>query len=80
MTSQSELTLATLRLTTTLKEFSIGMGKRDVLSYVTRCLMCQGIKDKRVKYSNKLQPLDIPQMKWENISMGFFTRLPKFEG
>ena len=54
--------------------------KRDVLSYVTRCLSCQRIKAERVKYPGKLQPNDIPQMKWETISMDFVTGLPRSKG
>ena len=54
--------------------------KRDALSYVTRCLSCQRIKAERVKYPGKLQPNDIPQMKWENISMDFVTGLPSSRG
>ena len=50
--------------------------KRDVLSYVTRCLPCQRIKAERVKYPRKLHPNEVPQMKWENISMDFVTGLP----
>ena len=54
--------------------------KRDALSYVTRCLSCQRIKAERVKYPGKLQPNDIPQMKWENISMDFVMDLPTSRG
>ena len=54
--------------------------KRETLSYVTRCLSCQRIKAERVKYPGKLHPNDIPQMKWENISMDFVTGLPKSKG
>ena len=54
--------------------------KRDILMYVTRCLSCQKIKTERVQYPGKLRPLDIPQMKWECISMDFITGLPKSLG
>ena len=30
--------------------------------------------------SEKLQPLDIPKMKWKCISMNFITRLPTVQG
>ena len=39
--------------------------------------MCEKFKAGRVKILGKLQPLDIPQMKWECISMDFITALPK---
>ena len=54
--------------------------KKDILSYVTRCLSCEKIKVERMKYPGKLQPNDIPQMKWENISIDFITSLPLSKG
>ena len=54
--------------------------KRDVLSYVTKCLSCQRIKAERIKYPGKLQPNEVPLMKWENISMDFITGLPMSRG
>ncbi|MCO5601915.1 hypothetical protein L7F22_056041 [Adiantum nelumboides] len=54
--------------------------KKDTLDYVRRCLICQKTKAERVKIPGKLQPLDIPQMKWECISMDFVTGLPKTTG
>ena len=54
--------------------------KGDVLRYVRQCISCQRIKAERVKMPGELQPLDIPQMKWECISMDFVTGLPKTQG
>ena len=54
--------------------------KRDVLNYVKSCLSCQRIKAERVKMLRKLEPLAIPEMKWECISMDFVTRLPTVQG
>ena len=54
--------------------------KGDILHYVCQCLSCQRIKAERVKMPEKLQPLDIPQMKWEYISMDFVTGLPTTQG
>ena len=54
--------------------------KRDVLNYVKSCLSCQRIKAERVKMPGKLEPLDIPEMKWECISMDFITGLPSVQG
>ena len=54
--------------------------KRDILAYVTRFLSWQCIKAKRIRYPGKLHPHDIPQMKWENISMDFVTGLPTSKG
>ena len=54
--------------------------KKDALEYCKQCLICQKVKAERVKIPGKLQPLDIPQMKWECISMDFITALPKVTG
>ena len=51
-----------------------------MLKYVTECLSCQRIKAEHVKMPGKLQPLDIPQMKWEFISMDFVVSLPTVQG
>ncbi|MCO5575354.1 hypothetical protein L7F22_029154 [Adiantum nelumboides] len=54
--------------------------KGDILRYVKQCLSCQRIKAKRIKLPGQLKPLDIPQMKWECISMDFVTGLPTVAG
>ena len=54
--------------------------KKDTLEFTKQCLVCQKVKAERVKIPGKLQPLDIPQMKWECISMDFITGLPKVAG
>ena len=59
--------------------FWAGM-KRDIINYIKSFLSCQRIKAERVKLPGKLQPLDIPEMKWECISMDFITGLPTVQG
>ncbi|MCO5605677.1 hypothetical protein L7F22_059860 [Adiantum nelumboides] len=54
--------------------------KGDILRYVKQCLSCQRIKAERIKLLGQLKPLDIPQMKWECISMDFVTGLPSVAG
>ena len=51
--------------------------KKDALEFTKQCLVCQKVKAKRVKILGKLQPLDIPQMKWKCISMDFIMGIPK---
>jgi hypothetical protein len=51
--------------------------KRDISNYVSRCLTCQLVKAERIRKGGLLQPLKIPEWKWENISMDFVTDLPK---
>ena len=48
--------------------------KKDVAEFVTKCLICQ-----QVKAENQLmQRIEIPQWKWQHITMDFVTSLPRF--
>ncbi|KAL0556807.1 hypothetical protein IC582_005324 [Cucumis melo] len=49
--------------------------KREVAEFVSRCLVCQQVKAPRQKPAGLLQPLSIPEWKWENVSMDFITGL-----
>ena len=49
--------------------------KRDVVWYVERCLTCRKVKAEHQIPHNKMQPLDIPVWKWEDITMDFITKL-----
>lgn len=61
-----------------LKEIFWWLGmKKDVVEFVTSCLTWQKAKIKNQKPSGKLQSLDIPEWKWDSISMDFVTGLPK---
>ncbi|GJT43645.1 putative reverse transcriptase domain-containing protein [Tanacetum coccineum] len=51
--------------------------KRDVAEYVSRCLTCSKIKAEHQKPSGLLQQLEIPEWKWEKLTMDFITKLPK---
>nr|GFC77585.1 hypothetical protein [Tanacetum cinerariifolium] len=51
--------------------------KRDVATFVSRCLICQQVKIEHQRASDLLQPLDIPVWKWDEISMDFVTGLPR---
>ncbi|KAL0546152.1 hypothetical protein IC582_016058 [Cucumis melo] len=51
--------------------------KREVAEFVSRCLVCQQVKAPRQKPAGLLQPLSIPEWKWENMSMDFITGLPR---
>eukprot|EP00253_Pinus_taeda_P007180 PITA_07180 len=52
----------------------LGM-KKDVVNYLARCLECQQIKVEHQHPVGLLQPLPIPEWKWETISMDFITDL-----
>ena len=49
--------------------------KRDVVEFVAKCLVCQQVKAKHQRPSRTLQPLHIPEWKWEHITMGFVVGL-----
>ena len=51
--------------------------KREIAELVSKCLTCQQIKIEHQKPAGLLQPLSIPEWKWERITMDFVTGLPK---
>ena len=54
--------------------------KRDVVEYVAKCLTCQQVKAEHQRPAGSLQPLDIPEWKWEDITMDFVVGLPRTVG
>ena len=50
--------------------------KRDVTKYVSKCLACQQVKDEHQVPTGLLNPLPIPQWKWDNITMNFVLGFP----
>jgi hypothetical protein len=56
--------------------FWTGM-KADIYSYIHSCTVCQQAKPDRAKYPGLLQPLPVPSVSWEIISMDFVEGLPK---
>ncbi|GKC34753.1 putative reverse transcriptase domain-containing protein [Tanacetum coccineum] len=51
--------------------------KAEITTYVSKCLTCAKVKAEYQKPSRLLVQLEIPQWKWENITMDFVTKLPK---
>ncbi|WVY99024.1 hypothetical protein V8G54_031175 [Vigna mungo] len=51
--------------------------KKDVAEFVASCLVCQKVKIEHQRPGGMLQQLDIPQWKWDSISMDFVTHLPR---
>jgi transposase InsO family protein len=49
--------------------------KRDVAKYVALCDTCQRVKSEHQRPAGLLQPLKIPEWKWEEISMDFIVAL-----
>jgi transposase InsO family protein len=54
--------------------------KRDISQFVARCLTCQRVKAEHKRPGGLLQPLHVPQWKWEDITMDFVTGLPRTVG
>ena len=51
--------------------------KREIAEYVSRCAICQQVKAERKKPFGLMQPLPVPQWKWEDITMNFVYKLPR---
>jgi hypothetical protein len=51
--------------------------KREIAEYVVVCDSCQRIKVEHQKPAGLLQPLQIPQWKWDEIGMDFIVGLPR---
>jgi hypothetical protein len=51
--------------------------KKDIADYLVKCLECQQVKVENQHLVGLLQPMPIPQWKWETISMDFITGLSK---
>jgi hypothetical protein len=54
----------------------LGM-KKKVIDFIARCLECQIAKAEYRHPTSLLQPLPIPEWKWEVVTMDFITKLPK---
>ena len=50
--------------------------KKDIVDYVSKCLTCQQVKAEHQVPSGLLNPIPIPQWKWDTITMDFVTNLP----
>jgi hypothetical protein len=50
---------------------------RDVKQYVTSCLPCQSNKPSNQQPMGLLQPLPVPERRWEQVSMDLITQLPR---
>ncbi|GJT16644.1 reverse transcriptase domain-containing protein [Tanacetum coccineum] len=51
--------------------------KRDIATHVSKCLTCAKVKAEHQRPSGLLQQPEIPEWKWENITMDFITKLPR---
>ena len=51
--------------------------KKEIADFVSRCLTCQQVKALRQRPTGLLQPLKVPQWKWEAVCMDLISGLPK---
>ncbi|GKD68719.1 putative nucleotidyltransferase, ribonuclease H, partial [Tanacetum coccineum] len=51
--------------------------KADIATYVSKCLTCAKVKDEHQRPSGLLQQPEIPEWKWEHITMNLVTGLPR---
>nr|GEX58027.1 putative reverse transcriptase domain-containing protein [Tanacetum cinerariifolium] len=51
--------------------------KANIATYVSKCLTCLRVKAKHRKPSGLLVQPEIPQWKWDNITMDCVTKIPK---
>jgi hypothetical protein len=50
--------------------------KQEIAKYVSECDTYRRVKADHLKPVENLQPLSIPESKWENICMGFIVGFP----
>ncbi|WMV45430.1 hypothetical protein MTR67_038815 [Solanum verrucosum] len=51
--------------------------KRDIAEFISKCLVCQKVKAEHQVLFGLLQPLSMPEWKWERITMDFVSGLPR---
>ena len=51
--------------------------KRELAVFVTKCLICQKIKAEHQWPGSELQPIEIPEQKWDQIVRDFVVSLTK---
>jgi hypothetical protein len=51
--------------------------KKEIAEYITICMECQRVKAEHIHPNGLLQPLPIPEWKWEVVTMDFIVGLPR---
>ena len=49
--------------------------KKDIVAFVSKCMICQHVKAKHQRPFGLMQPLEVPEWKWDKITMDFITGL-----
>ncbi|GJR97378.1 putative reverse transcriptase domain-containing protein [Tanacetum coccineum] len=53
------------------------ISQADIATYVSKCLTCARVKAEHQRPSRLLVQPEIPEWKWDNITMDFITKLPR---
>ena len=53
--------------------------KRDVTDHVAKCITYQQVKFEHQLPSGELQPLEIPEWKWDHVTMDFVMALSRIK-
>src|SRR5262249_31198930 len=59
------------------KQFMWKGMKKDVVKFVQSCMTCQQVKAEHQKPADTLVPLQLPNWKWEQVTMDFIQGLPR---
>jgi hypothetical protein len=51
--------------------------KKEIVEYIARCMECQKVNIEHRHLAGLLQPLPIPEWKWNVVTMDFITGLPR---
>jgi hypothetical protein len=59
------------------KKFWWTRMKQEIAKYVVECDTCHRVKVEHLRTAGNLQPLSVPEWKWEDICMDFIVGLPR---
>ena len=51
--------------------------KREIAQFITNCDVCRRVKAEHQRPAGTLQPLAIPEWKWDKVGMDFITGFPR---
>lgn len=51
--------------------------KKEIAKFLSKCLTCQQVNAEHQRPAGLMQQLEIPQWKWEHITMDFLIGLPR---
>ena len=55
----------------------MGWDEERCAEFFSQCLICQQVKAEQKEPGGLLHPLEVPQWKWESVSMDFINGLPR---